>query len=439
MTIINYPVLQYKSSLSAFLNYVREYNDDKPLREQLRPQHAKMYTRILTLLSRQLYENNKLFQETPDFRQLNDKEPVKLHTNRKALSWVENTIRISGNTAYRQVLRLMDAGVITAKINHGSQMNFELLINPEILLISDVINPVYKPCSKYLDGENKAGYDCLKTSFTPEYLISEKELFNNSNISVDKETRIPIRDNSVKEQERAQKKNILKEHREIAQNSEKNDKSPWEKPDELINEWNPSAEQAGKKEPKLMPACKVKLREYQKSAARWLFWYILNRLFEGRIFNPAHLENTLAYVEQHYFINCLSLKSIEHTRKIYKWRIDKAKRTIERHEINMQWIFPGYYLDLNRKGINPDTGKPYMSFINTASWPKKYEQFQKQKDRQKQKAIGLDLLNKQLRLFLNNPNLNQFKRCESYVRKNIPHLMEDFLNHFNTSKIQAHA
>ena len=137
MAIVNYPVLQFKSSLEAFLNFTKEYNSDKPLKQQLRPQHIKMFTRMLTLLSRQLYEHNKLFYDTPELRHLDTGRPVILHTNRKALSWVEKVVKINEHSAYRHITRLMEAGAITQKVNHGTQMNFELWINPDFLLITD--------------------------------------------------------------------------------------------------------------------------------------------------------------------------------------------------------------------------------------------------------------------------------------------------------------
>jgi len=105
----------------------------------------------------------------------------------------------------------------------------------------------------------------------------------------------------------------------------------------------------------------------------------------------------------------------------------------------MQWIFPGHYLDLNRKGNNPQTGKPYMSFVNTANWPRKYDQLKKKQKDEQDKNNDFDLLNKQLRLYLNNPKLNQFRRCEAYIKKNIPHLMDHFLNQFSTQNIQVYA
>lgn len=346
MAILQFPVLDFKSSLDAYHQFAGEYNKDKPLGQQLRPQHSKMYARILTLMARHYYKRNELFKETPDFRQIDDSKPQELSTNRKALSWVEKTIQINGNTVYRQLLRLMDAGVIADKINHGSQMNFELLINPDFLLIKDLINPDYHPESKYLENENTALKTSLNTSFTPEHLTLEKELSNNLNIDVDKETLPAVRVEPVKEQERTKKKNLGKEHWGISKSKTSNPNKIDERSQQLIRQWK-------EKEQQVAPAREPKLREYQKGAARWFFWYAINQLFEGRSINTAHLENTLAYAEQNYFTSCLSLKAIEHTRRIFQWRIDKAKRNIERHNINMQWIFPGQYLDINRKGNNP--------------------------------------------------------------------------------------
>jgi len=249
---------------------------------------------------------------------------------------------------------------------------------------------------------------------------------------VEKESLPAVRDECVKEQERTPKKNSLKEHGETARRSAETAGKISEKSARLIARWN-------EKERQVAPALELKLREYQKAAARWFFWYVLNCLFEGRIFNPAHLENTLAYVEQYYFVNCPTLNAIERTCRIYQWRIDKAKGTINRHDTDMRWVFPGHYLDINRRGNNPQTDKPYMSFANTASWPARYEQFQKQKEKRRKENTCRDHLDKQLRLYLDNPGLEQYLRCEAYVRRNIPHLMPDFLGHFNTSKVYAHA
>lgn len=404
MAKVNYPVLRFKSSLTAFLNYSKEYNTEKPLKQQLRPQHVTMFTRILTLLARQLYEHNRLFKDTPELRQLDTDRPVPLSTNRKALSWVEKTVKINEHSAYRHVTRLMEAGVIVKKVNHGTQMNFELFINPDFLSITDVSDGENDPGDESPEGGNSAEHGGLRTNYPPEYL-NRKELFNNLNIAVEKVSLPAVRDEYVKEQKRTEEKNFLKEHREIAHKPDETKGRINERSAELIDNWNLTAVKAGKKEQKVLPHRESRLREYQKSAARWFFWYVLTRLFEGRVFNPAHLENTLAYVEQYYFVNCPTLKAIEQTCKLFQWRIDKAKGTIDRHNTDMRWVFPGYYLDMDRKGINPKTGKPYMSFANTASWPAKYEQFQKQKEKQRKKDTARDYLDKQLRLYLNNPTL----------------------------------
>jgi hypothetical protein len=49
------------------------------------------------------------------------------------------------STVYRNLRRLMDAGIITAKIGHGVKSNFELHIASDFLIVSDKANPAYNP------------------------------------------------------------------------------------------------------------------------------------------------------------------------------------------------------------------------------------------------------------------------------------------------------
>jgi len=49
------------------------------------------------------------------------------------------------STVYRNILRLMEAGVIMKKVGHGKKSNFELHINADFLLVSDRANPEYNP------------------------------------------------------------------------------------------------------------------------------------------------------------------------------------------------------------------------------------------------------------------------------------------------------
>ena len=195
-----------------------------------------------------------MFKDTPELRLLEDSEVIVLSTNREALSWVENTLQINGNTVYRQLLRLIEAGVISKKVNHGSQMNFELFINPDFLLIRDLITPDYKPTSKYLDTKNPKKEAFLNTTFTPEHLTPEKEHSNNLNISVDNVILPTVRIDDKKEQERTQKKNFEKEHREISQSFNREYSETERKSQLLIQKWI-------EKEPKVAPARDSKLRE----------------------------------------------------------------------------------------------------------------------------------------------------------------------------------
>jgi hypothetical protein len=49
------------------------------------------------------------------------------------------------STIYRNIRRLMDAGIIVEKIGHGQKSNFELHINAAFLVVSDKSDPTYNP------------------------------------------------------------------------------------------------------------------------------------------------------------------------------------------------------------------------------------------------------------------------------------------------------
>ncbi|TAL57600.1 MAG: hypothetical protein EPN85_13755, partial [Bacteroidetes bacterium] len=60
-----------------------------------------------------------------------------LQTNNKQLA---KLVKCSSRTIQRHILKLQSAGIITSKIFHGSNSNFEVLINPKILLVKQKLN-----------------------------------------------------------------------------------------------------------------------------------------------------------------------------------------------------------------------------------------------------------------------------------------------------------
>ena len=63
-------------------------------------------------------------------------------TNRYQLS-KHNAKELS--TIYRNIKRLMEAGLISRKVGHGTKKNFELHINADFLIVSDYANNAYNP------------------------------------------------------------------------------------------------------------------------------------------------------------------------------------------------------------------------------------------------------------------------------------------------------
>ncbi len=415
--MIKYPVLDFKVSLHLFCEYATNYNQGRELKMQLRPSHIRLFRRILVLLARQLYQRNKLFADTPFFRQLDPIKPMMIHTNRKSLSQIEKNICISGNSAYRQVLRLIESGVIIGKTNHGTRQDFELHINPEVLLINDLSGKNEAQKARQSKAEEPAFQDKLQPKCTP-YTVKGKEPFNNSIIEVENV------DNPSKKilSPQTLQKNILKEHREIApqENPKPADK---ERSTELIGRWNQKQkEQAVAPEKTATP-----LRQYQKSGARWLFWYAMHQLFNGRMFNPQALVNTLEYVEVHYFTGCLSTQAVDRQQEQFKWRIDKAKNYIQNHAIDSRWIFPKHYFDVGKHGNNPLTGKPYLSFANTGRWLKKYNSQEQNKQQDKQGFMQNLWLQEIIKKYELTPGINQYLQCESLVKQKAPRLHTRFL------------
>ena len=68
------------------------------------------------------------------------------------------------STIHRYIVRMIKAGVIKEKVYHGNQNDFELFINPELLLIADLDNPDYIPTSPVITSYSihyTKLYDCI--------------------------------------------------------------------------------------------------------------------------------------------------------------------------------------------------------------------------------------------------------------------------------------
>jgi len=83
-----------------------------------------------------------------------------LQTNNRQLA---KLVKCSSRTIQRQIIKLQAAGIITNKIFHGSNSNYELLINPNILLIKQKLN-VDNVKKQFQEALEQAKQNNLKSS-----------------------------------------------------------------------------------------------------------------------------------------------------------------------------------------------------------------------------------------------------------------------------------
>ncbi len=102
-----------------------------------------------------------------------------LMTNRKRMS---NRTKKSEVTIYRLLERLIDAGIIEKKINHGTQRDFELHLNREMVPVSDYKNERFDPLLEILKNTtDSAIQETLRSICTP--CSSNLNNFNNEIIT----------------------------------------------------------------------------------------------------------------------------------------------------------------------------------------------------------------------------------------------------------------
>lgn len=113
-------------------------------RNPLRSAHREVYIQLLNFLAVALEQDYLKLQYDRvrlSILKRNIDDPIKISTNRPQLS---NRTKKSESSIYRLLKRLELAGVLS-KIPHGSQVNFELVFNQEMVLISDEANPNFLP------------------------------------------------------------------------------------------------------------------------------------------------------------------------------------------------------------------------------------------------------------------------------------------------------
>ena len=150
MIVIHYPTA-YKA-LDCFIDTFNERAAHK--KDRLRTGAVMTAKELIRIYGISLLKANGC-------QEIKEEELPPLQTNNKQLA---KLVKCSSRTIQRHILKLHSAGIITGKVFHGSNSNFELLINPKILLVKQKLT-VDKAQKQFREQIERAEQNHLKSTF----------------------------------------------------------------------------------------------------------------------------------------------------------------------------------------------------------------------------------------------------------------------------------
>ena len=382
------PYVKFAICKEAFDNFAQIYNSGKDLNLQLRSHHHELFYKIVRFYNSQLSKDKVLFKGGTfiDFR--SDTTPV-LRTNNLMLS---KELKRNKATIYRQLLRLIESGVIIKKIHHGTKNNFELLINPEILLIFDLEAPKYVPFSKFTTS-------LKQTDNQRKELILNNQSIANCNHN---QNRLETLNNKIiKLKGIPNTRDVLNETTEKVAGSTEASK-------QIINtEKGYSAR---------LLTTNEQFSSLKSKYSKLLLHVALESIWKDSTIFDLEKEKALQYISSNYFENCQTANSLLKQFSEFKWRIEAAGRYLKRKEDFEMHIFPVRYFDLNNPKGFRGTKKWYLNYL-----------FRLDKRVKQHKVLSEDeKLAKILRIYSNTPNYATYKTCLAYIQDNIPLKINQF-------------
>lgn len=440
------PKLIFSNTKRAFQEYAKRYNEGKESTEQLKPGHFAQYYTYVRLLQRNIAQaNNKAINnDAPESMAIDTDNLPHLYTNNSELAK-----QMDGgvpSTFVRRFNRLEKAGVVR-KINHGPVKNYELILNPYLLLIVDAAGTTARN-SIDLEKAKKWGAnkvcDSSKIAKRKQNIVSFKELSNKiiihhkgsatadiSSQDTLKDTKKDTKGNSATlpvSQEEKEKKVAAKKEKEVETFADatlkvinerlniakiKNEKAKTTTADRMRQKYGFSNEKVNQN---LSYAEKMKQKEAEMNTLRFQYavmmvQMMIDYLLPGIKIFKGEKDRTITYVAQNYFGQCLTFSNIQLTWAGYAERLEEARRFKKVHPNYTP--FPYYYFNKN----NPKG-------FDSPSWRTQKNKFEKLKRWQSNQSK----LQSALRRIAKEPSRETYQREIQYVKDNIPDLLKAFFS-----------
>lgn len=382
--------------------------------------HINLMKAIVRAAGQQMLRDNDLFNEKGliKLHRCRPDEPYRLFTSNQKLR--DNRYKAcSTRSVWNQLQRLKTCGFIREKVFHGTKADFEVLINPDFLLIFDSDNREYLPESPLLGSKGIQGLQEGSRKILPP-LRKERLTLKKSITHVQKESSAE-RASGEQAGNRRQPSDVFIKKSKI--NTQENEPRGKETPgggaaagfstQQVDNTSNPNAPRN---------ALDPKLRRFITEQVEMLLRIALLKLWGDRTIFPAVIDQAREMILSQYFQGIKAQARAEEVLKVMYWCMDRQLKWKQKDPDRFV-LLPLQFFDLERKlGKNDYSGM--------AGGVKMYKEKFK---RDKEFAAKSRALNnrrrflKALTTYRTNPGPREYLRLENFIKNHLPQYLEELL------------
>lgn len=394
--------------------------------QYLKSAHRELYFDFIRAIKGDLARNIVIFRSTPSLMEREASARISFNSNRKRAS--ERTKK-SEVTIYRLIQRLIEAGIILEKVNHGTQRDYELIFAPEMVLISDYNNDAFDPISFFSkNAENNAVRGVLRSICTPcssNMNILKNGIITMNNQEHDKESASQIYPN---EQSRTFHGNtgdpdgsadaLLPQNSSKINTSDNITYTVNVFGNAILHENTPKINTSSNNDyAKRLKDSRDKDASRTRAYSVRLVEMIISILFATRNIYSAEREKAYKHAE-YYFKNYNNVNDCDRAYELYVERVRLVQNYLDRNkDFDFKNIWPAHYLDPE----NVSSG-----FIKTGQWLKKHKEFQELQMKTRKLKTEESILTYAVNRMIRWKNPSSYQYWRSYVINKAPNRVADY-------------
>lgn len=428
-------IINYSISFQALDQFVFRFNNDQEtIGTKIRQSMIATAKEVIKIYGVSLVKSNKVAAVDPC-------NLPSLRTNNMQLATITQA---SGRTIQRHIDRLLECGILTEKIWHGSHSSYELFINPKILWINGIgsVDKVekHRKEDKNLSTVNQGiknistpkcphSYTNKKTNKRNNRIIAVEKLQNSWEVNFDSALDLTQKNTNKSAKKTEERCSLSLTATDVTEKKAKKEtektrrKDAWREQTEL-DEKTAQGNKTGAGNIEI--GVNRKVNDHSCDATRHAFlskyvhelWAIAKDiLYKDVWLNKRQCNIALTLLYQWY--EPVSDEKMEYVHNVYKSRIHIARDYVDRDPDHRFIKLPYEYFDPKAEG----------GFAGTMPW---YRAEKKNKEALKLKRI----LREEIRKFRKNekkdtaearPRLTVFRECEQRIGKlGIPELLSKF-------------